>query len=49
VFTAPKGAVLRRFVLDHLIHHRGELTVFLRLLNAHVPSTYGPSADEPDF
>ncbi len=49
VFTAPKAAVLRRFVMNHAVHHRGQLTVFLRLLDAHVPSTYGPSADEPDF
>lgn len=49
VFSAPKGAVLRRFVMNHSVHHRGQLTVFLRLLDAHVPSTYGPSADEPNF
>jgi len=49
VFTAPKAAVLRRFVMNHSVHHRGQLTVFLRLLDAHVPGTYGPSADEPDF
>jgi uncharacterized damage-inducible protein DinB len=33
-------------MLDHLIHHRGQLSVFLRLLNVPVPGMYGPSADE---
>ncbi len=49
VFTAPKSSVLRQFVLNHGIHHRGQLTVFLRLLDAPVPGTYGPSADDPGF
>lgn len=48
-FTAPRAAVLRRFVLNHMIHHRGQLTVFLRLLDVPVPQTFGPTADEPDF
>lgn len=47
VFTAPKGGVLRSMVLNHLIHHRGQLTVYLRLTGAPVPQTYGPTADEP--
>ena len=47
LFTMPKAAVLRSFVLNHLIHHRGQLTVYLRLLDVPVPSIYGPSADEP--
>lgn len=47
VFTAPKGGVLRSSVLNHLIHHRGQLTVYLRLTGASVPQTYGPTADEP--
>lgn len=47
--TAPKAAVLRRFVMNHMIHHRGQLTVFLRLLDVPVPQTFGPTADEPDL
>ena len=46
VFTMPKSAVLRGFVLNHLIHHRGQLTVYLRLRNVPLPSVYGPTADE---
>lgn len=49
LFTMPKIAVIRSFVLNHSIHHRGQLTVFLRLLDVAVPQTYGPTADEPDF
>lgn len=49
LFSAPKVGVLRSFVLNHIIHHRGQLTVFLRLLDVPVPQTYGPTADEPDF
>lgn len=47
LFSMPKAAVLRSFVFNHLIHHRGQLTVYLRLLDVPVPSVYGPSADEP--
>lgn len=46
VFTMPKIAVLRSFVLNHLIHHRGQLSVYLRLRNVPLPSIYGPTADE---
>ncbi|MBI3047897.1 MAG: DinB family protein [Acidobacteria bacterium] len=49
VFSMPKTTVLRSFVLNHLVHHRGQLTVYLRLLDVPVPSIYGPSADEPAF
>jgi uncharacterized damage-inducible protein DinB len=42
----PKHQVFRDSVLNHMIHHRGQLTVYLRLLNAKVPGVYGPSADE---
>jgi uncharacterized damage-inducible protein DinB len=49
VFSMPKVTVLRSFVLNHLIHHRAQLTVYLRLLDIPVPSIYGPSADEPAF
>jgi uncharacterized damage-inducible protein DinB len=47
VFTMPKAMVLRGFVMNHTIHHRGQLSVYLRLHNIPVPSMYGPSADEP--
>ena len=46
VFTMPKIAVMRNFVLNHMIHHRGQLMVYLRMLGVAVPSIYGPSADE---
>ena len=49
LFTMPRAAVLRNFVLNHLIHHRGQLSVYLRLLDIPVPSIYGPSADENPF
>jgi uncharacterized damage-inducible protein DinB len=49
LFSAPKAGVLRRFVMNHLIHHRGQLTVYLRLIGVPVPQTLGPTADEPDF
>lgn len=45
----PKIAALRGFCLSHLIHHRGQLSVYLRLLGIAVPSIYGPSADENPF
>lgn len=49
IFSAPKVGVLRRFVMNHMIHHRGQLTVYLRLNEVPVPQTVGPTADEPDF
>lgn len=45
-FSAPKGAVLRSFALNHLVHHRAQLCVYLRLLDVPLPAVYGPSADE---
>lgn len=45
----PKFVVLRNFVLNHIIHHRAQLGVYLRLNNIAVPSIYGPSADEQPF
>ena len=42
----PRIAVIRGFVLNHLVHHRGQLSVYLRLNDIPVPSIYGPSADE---
>jgi uncharacterized damage-inducible protein DinB len=47
IFTMPKATVLRGFVMNHIIHHRGQMSVYLRLQNIPVPSMYGPSADEP--
>jgi uncharacterized damage-inducible protein DinB len=44
--TRPRIAVLRRFVLNHIIHHRAQLGVFLRMNDLPVPGIYGPSADE---
>jgi uncharacterized damage-inducible protein DinB len=46
IFTQPKIGVLRGMVMSHLIHHRGQLTVYLRLNDIPVPAVYGPSADE---
>ncbi len=45
-FTMPKVAVMRSFVMNHIVHHRGQLSVYLRLNDISVPSIYGPSADE---
>ena len=44
-FTLPKEAVVRTWCLNHLYHHRAQLTVYLRLLNIPVPGMYGPTAD----
>lgn len=49
VFTMPRIAVMRSFVISHLIHHRGQLSVYLRLRDIPVPSIYGPTADEQPF
>lgn len=45
-FTMPRSACVRMFVLNHVIHHRGQLTVYLRLCDVPLPSVYGPTADE---
>jgi uncharacterized damage-inducible protein DinB len=45
-FTMPRAVCVRMFVLNHLIHHRGQLTVYLRLCDVPLPSVYGPTADE---
>lgn len=47
LFSLPRSSVLRSTLLNHQIHHRGQLSVYLRLNNVPVPSIYGPSADEP--
>lgn len=49
IFSMPKVAVWRSFVMNHLIHHRGQLSVYLRENNVPLPSIYGPSADEAAF
>jgi uncharacterized damage-inducible protein DinB len=46
LFTLPRIVVIRNFVFSHTIHHRGQLSVYLRLNNIPVPGMYGPSADE---
>lgn len=45
-FTQPKFGVLRGFVLSHLVHHRAQYGVYLRLMEVPLPGVYGPSADE---
>jgi len=49
IFAMPRAAVMRSFVMSHMIHHRAQLGVYLRLLDVPVPSIYGPSADEGGF
>jgi uncharacterized damage-inducible protein DinB len=46
VIDMPRGQVLRKWVMNHLIHHRAQLGVFLRLNGIAIPGSYGPSADE---
>jgi len=46
MFSMPRVAAFRSFVLYHTVHHRGQLSVYLRLNNVPVPAIYGPSADE---
>jgi uncharacterized damage-inducible protein DinB len=46
IFSLPKSAAFRTFVISHIVHHRGQLSVYLRLNNIQVPALYGPSADE---
>src|SRR5690349_18474881 len=46
VFTLPRIGVLRTLLINHIIHHRGQLSVYLRLRDIPLPSIYGPSADE---
>lgn len=46
IFAMPRVACIRSMCLNHLIHHRAQLTVYFRLLNIAVPGLYGPSADE---
>jgi len=46
LFTMPRVAAFRSFVINHMIHHRGQLTVYLRLNDVPLPALYGPTADE---
>ena len=48
-FTLPKGVVVRTFIMDHMIHHRAQLGLYLRLLDVPVPQQFGPTADFPDM
>jgi len=45
MFTLPRAACVRSFVMNHLIHHRGQLTVYLRMCDVPLPPVYGPTAD----
>jgi uncharacterized damage-inducible protein DinB len=47
MFEVPAVAAFKSFIVNHSVHHRGQLSVYLRLRNVPVPSMYGPSADEP--
>jgi uncharacterized damage-inducible protein DinB len=47
IFTQPRGQVMRGMGINHLVHHRAQLTVYLRMLDVPLPGIYGPSADEP--
>jgi uncharacterized damage-inducible protein DinB len=49
IFEMPKVALIRTIALNHWYHHRGQLSVYLRLLDVPVPTIYGPSADENPF
>jgi uncharacterized damage-inducible protein DinB len=49
IFSLPRTAVLRSFVMNHMIHHRGQLTVYLRMNDVSVPAIYGPTADEGEW
>lgn len=49
IFTMPRIACLRGMIFNHLIHHRAQLTVYLRMNDVPVPALYGPSADEGNF
>jgi uncharacterized damage-inducible protein DinB len=49
VMSMPRSAVMRSVIMNHLIHHRAQLGVYLRLNNVAIPGMYGPSADEPNL
>lgn len=49
LFAMPRVVVFRSFIMNHMIHHRGQLTVYLRMTGSKLPQLYGPTADEPDM
>ncbi len=49
VFAMPRAFMLRSLLMNHWIHHRGQLSVYLRILEVPMPSVYGPSKDENPF
>ena len=49
MMSMPRVAVMRNVVMNHIIHHRAQLGVYLRLNEIEIPGMYGPSADEPRF
>ena len=49
VFSMPRVVAVRSIMLNHSVHHRGQLSVYLRLLDVPIPGMYGPSADENPF
>ena len=49
VISMPRVAVMRAFVFNHAYHHRGQLSVYLRLKDVPLPQVYGPTADEPNM
>ena len=49
IFSVPRIVLFRTILLNHLYHHRGQLSVYLRMLGVRMPSIYGPSADENPF
>ena len=48
-FSMPCAVAMRGFILNHIVHHRGQLSVYLRELDVPLPKVYGPTADNPDF
>ncbi len=48
-FSMPCAVAMRGFVLNHIVHHRGQLSVYLRQLEVALPQVYGPTADNPNF
>lgn len=49
IFSMPKASVWRSFVMNHLVHHRAQLSVYLRMQDVPLPAMYGPTADEQAF
>jgi uncharacterized damage-inducible protein DinB len=45
-FTLPRAVVMRSFVMNHIVHHRAQMTVYMRMLGIKLPGMYGPTADE---